>query len=138
MGWNFGAGSLERVLVLAVASFCMTGCAGGGGGDSAAAADSPGTVNGVPDSSSPGTTSSPDSDSGAEAAGNHAPTLSGTPTAAVVIDTEYSFQFAANDADGDALTLAVQNLPSWAQFDAESQRLWGTPAAGDTGTYTDI
>jgi hypothetical protein len=128
---------MQRAAVIAVASFSMAGCGGGGGGDSATSStdtaiegDAPGT--GTPGSTQTPTTTNPDP------TGNHAPTLSGSPVSSVVIDTEYSFQFAADDADGDALTLSVQNMPSWAHFDAESRRVWGTPTAADVGAYSNI
>ncbi len=50
----------------------------------------------------------------------------------------YSFVPLAADADGDALTFAVTNLPSWASFDASTGTISGTPGQGDVGNYTGI
>jgi hypothetical protein len=74
----------------------------------------------------------------AGAPANRAPTISGTAPAQAVASTAWSFQPAAADADGDALVFAVSNLPRWAQFDAATGRVFGTPGSGDIGTYTNI
>jgi len=69
---------------------------------------------------------------------NRAPTLSGTPVSAINVDTAYSFQPSAADADGDTLTFAIANKPSWATFSATTGRLSGTPTAASAGTYSNI
>jgi hypothetical protein len=69
---------------------------------------------------------------------NRSPTISGTAAAQATAGTAYSFQPAAADADGDALTFSVRNLPDWAQFNAGTGRISGTPGAGDVGTYENI
>jgi hypothetical protein len=69
---------------------------------------------------------------------NHAPTISGTPTAAVNASTPYTFTPTAADADGDTLAFSVQNKPAWAAFNTTTGRLSGTPAAADVGTYSNI
>jgi len=69
---------------------------------------------------------------------NTAPTLSGTPVSAINVDTAYSFQPSAADADGDTLTFAIANKPSWATFSATTGRLSGTPTAASAGTYSNI
>jgi Putative Ig domain len=71
-------------------------------------------------------------------AANRAPTISGTPPVSVSVDQIYDFRPTASDLDGDTLTFTVDNKPSWASFDAASGRLWGTPSAGDAGTYSAI
>jgi len=69
---------------------------------------------------------------------NHAPTISGTPTAAVNASTAYTFTPTAADADGDTLAFTIQNKPAWAAFNTTTGRLSGTPAAADVGTYSNI
>jgi hypothetical protein len=69
---------------------------------------------------------------------NKAPTISGTPSTSVVVGTPYSFTPTAADANGDALTFSIVNLPSWATFNASTGQLQGTPTAGDVGVYTNI
>ncbi len=69
---------------------------------------------------------------------NRAPTISGSPPATVNVGETYSFTPDAADADGDALTFGVTNLPSWASFDTTTGTLTGTPAAADADSYLDI
>jgi putative Ig domain-containing protein len=69
---------------------------------------------------------------------NHAPTISGTPTASVNASAPYTFMPAAADADGDTLAFTIQNKPAWAAFNTTTGRLSGTPAAADVGTYSNI
>jgi hypothetical protein len=69
---------------------------------------------------------------------NRAPTLSGTPPAAVTAGQAYSFQPVAADADNDTLGFSIQNRPVWATFSSVTGRLAGTPAATNVGTYSNI
>jgi hypothetical protein len=69
---------------------------------------------------------------------NHPPTISGTPGTSATAGTAYSFTPSASDADGDALTFSIQNMPSWAAFTTASGALTGTPATANVGTYTNI
>jgi hypothetical protein len=69
---------------------------------------------------------------------NRAPTISGTPTAAVNASMPYSFTPTAADADGDTLAFSIQNKPAWATFSTTTGKLSGTPAAADVGTYSNI
>lgn len=69
---------------------------------------------------------------------NAAPTISGTPSASVNVAAAYSFQPGAADANGDALTFSIQNMPPWATFNTANGRLSGTPAAANVGTYASI
>jgi hypothetical protein len=52
--------------------------------------------------------------------------------------SQYSFQPSASDADGDTLTFAIANKPSWATFNTATGVLQGTPDDGDVGTTTGI
>ena len=67
---------------------------------------------------------------------NAAPTISGTPTTSLYINTPYSFTPTASDADSDTLTFSIQNKPSWATFSTTTGALTGTPTV--EGTYSGI
>lgn len=69
---------------------------------------------------------------------NTAPTIQGQPGSSALVGQAYSFQPVASDANGDALTFSVTNLPSWASFDPSTGRLSGTPAVADVATITNI
>jgi hypothetical protein len=71
-------------------------------------------------------------------AANTAPTISGTPDSEVTAGTPYAFTPTANDVNGDTLTFAIENQPSWATFDPVTGRLSGNPGVGDAGSYLDI
>jgi hypothetical protein len=69
---------------------------------------------------------------------NSAPAISGSPAASVTAGSVYSFTPNATDADGDALTFAISNGPSWASFDSSTGTLSGTPADADAGSFANI
>ncbi len=69
---------------------------------------------------------------------NSAPTISGSPAITVQATQAYSFQPAGSDPNGDTLTYAIVNRPTWATFSTASGRLSGTPAAANVGTYSNI
>jgi hypothetical protein len=69
---------------------------------------------------------------------NRAPTISGTPANTVTAGSAYAFQPDAVDPDGNALTFAIDNRPTWATFSTSTGRLTGTPAVGNVGTTTGI
>jgi len=69
---------------------------------------------------------------------NDAPTISGSPATKVDVDSAYSFQPVASDADGDDLTFGIQGRPSWASFNTGSGELSGTPGNSHTGSYSNI
>lgn len=71
-------------------------------------------------------------------AANQPPTLSGTAPSSAVQDMQYSFTPTASDPDGDTLTFTIDNMPAWANFDATSGTLNGTPTVQHIGTYTDV
>lgn len=77
-------------------------------------------------------------DPGPPAAGNQAPTISGTPTATVIEGEFYEFVPSATDADGDALEFSIARKPAWANFNRSTGRLSGTPGADDVGNFTNI
>ena len=69
---------------------------------------------------------------------NRPPTISGTPATSVAAGQAYSFRPTASDPDGQALTFSIANAPAWANFNASTGRLSGTPNAADVGTYAGI
>ena len=66
------------------------------------------------------------------------PQIDGQPLTSVRIGETYEFQPSASDPNGEALHFEVTNLPSWADFDASTGRLSGTPSDGDVGTFPGI
>ena len=69
---------------------------------------------------------------------NNAPQINGNAPAIVTIDQQYVFQPSASDPDGDDLSFAVANLPSWAAFDDTTGLLSGMPVQGDEAVYDNI
>ncbi|HEY0342889.1 MAG TPA: putative Ig domain-containing protein [Steroidobacteraceae bacterium] len=69
---------------------------------------------------------------------NTPPKITGTPATTVQAGAQYSFQPAASDADGNTLTFAISNKPSWATFSTTTGQLSGTPATTNVGTYSNI
>ena len=69
---------------------------------------------------------------------NTPPKITGTPATTVQAGSSYSFQPAASDADGNKLTFAIANKPSWANFSTTTGQLSGTPATANVGTYANI
>lgn len=70
---------------------------------------------------------------------NDAPTISGTPTASVNEGDMYSFTPTADDVDAnETLTFSVTGLPAWAEFDAATGALTGTPGIAANGNYPGI
>src|SRR6185436_2888551 len=109
-------------VLIALSAAALSGC--GGGGDEGSTPAS-GTAQPPAPAPPPGST-------------NHAPTISGTPTAAVNASVPYTFTPTAADADGDTLAFSIQNKPAWAAFNTTTGRLSGTPAPADVGTYSNI
>jgi hypothetical protein len=103
--------------VLVVTTCALAGCGGDESTESAAAAPSA---------------------SSTSAGSNRAPTISGSPPAAVVQNAAYSFAPTAVDPDGNALSFAISNKPSWATFSTSTGQLSGTPSAAQVGTYPNI
>jgi Putative Ig domain len=103
-----------RIGCLLVLAALTVGC-GGGGGDSEPAAAVPGP-----------------------AAGNAPPTIQGQPATSVVAGQSYTFRPTATDADGNQLTFAATNLPSWASLNTSNGAVSGTPTSADVGTYSGI
>jgi hypothetical protein len=106
-------------MLIALCAAALSGCGGGDEGST------PATGTAQPPAPPPGST-------------NHAPTISGTPTASVNASAPYTFTPTAADADGDTLAFTIQNKPAWAAFNTTTGRLSGTPAAADVGTYSNV
>ncbi len=70
--------------------------------------------------------------------GNRAPTISGSPPTAAREGQAYAFTPSAADADGNALSFSIANLPTWASFNAANGALSGTPGIGTVGSYSNI
>jgi hypothetical protein len=69
---------------------------------------------------------------------NRAPTITGSPITSITAGNAYTFTPVGSDPDGNSLTFAIQNLPSWATFNASTGRLSGTPGAANAGTSARI
>jgi len=89
-------------------------------------------VSGGPDNSPSGITGPPTNPS------NAAPQISGSPATSVIAGSTYVFTPTASDADGDALTFAISNVPDWATFDTSTGQLTGTPPPASIGAFTNI
>jgi hypothetical protein len=69
---------------------------------------------------------------------NTPPTISGHAPTAVNVGTAYNFAPVASDADKNTLSFSIKNQPRWANFNATSGTLSGTPSAADVGTYANV
>jgi hypothetical protein len=69
---------------------------------------------------------------------NAAPQIAGAPASEVTVGKAFDFAPNATDADDDELTFSISSKPSWASFDRDTGRLWGTPDAGDVGSHEEI
>lgn len=69
---------------------------------------------------------------------NNAPSITGVPPTSVVVGQSYVFLPNATDADGDRLSFAITNQPSWTTFSTATGQLSGTPSSANVGTYSNI
>ncbi|MEI8608726.1 putative Ig domain-containing protein [Enterovibrio sp. Hal110] len=69
---------------------------------------------------------------------NNAPTISGSPLTTVAEGSSYSFTPTITDLDGDTLTFSIVNQPAWANFNAATGELSGTPVNADVGSVSGI
>jgi len=74
----------------------------------------------------------------APAPNNEPPTISGTPSNWVEVDSPYSFVPTASDPEGDDLSFFIVNQPAWATFDIVTGALTGIPQVGDEGLYDGV
>ncbi|MEP7311179.1 MAG: putative Ig domain-containing protein [Pseudomonadota bacterium] len=73
-----------------------------------------------------------------QAAANGAPTIFGTPAAAVNAGAAYSFQPTGADPNSDTLAYSISGKPSWASFSTTTGALTGSPSAAQAGSYGNI
>ena len=73
-----------------------------------------------------------------KAPANAKPTITGNPSRMLVAGSYYDFRPTASDPDSAQLTFAINKKPRWANFDASSGRLYGTPSAIDVGKIKGI
>ena len=66
-------------------------------------------------------------------AGNVAPTIAGSPRAAVTAGRDRSFDTTASHANGDKLTLRRQGPAALGKFQQAHRQHYGRPGAGDVG-----
>ncbi len=66
------------------------------------------------------------------------PTIRGTPAESVNAGSAYSFTPTASDPEGQPLSFAVSNRPTWLNFDPSTGRLSGTPEPSHAGTHAGI
>lgn len=112
---------VARHAALAVScALALQACGGGGGGATSATADSP-----APAGSGP-------------TIRNGAPSITGTPGTKIQAGQVYSFTAQATDPEQDKLTFSIANKPAWAQFNATTGTLSGSPSATATGTFADV
>lgn len=64
-------------------------------------------------------------------------TLTGTPATSVPVGTKYSFQPSVSAA-GEGTSFTIQGQPSWAEFNATTGALSGTPTASDEGLSSKV
>jgi len=103
---------------------------GGCGGD-----EDPATQASTPASSPPVAAPPPSSSTSTS---NQAPTLNGTPVAAIHAGADFAFSPSAADADGDKLSFSIANKPAWMTFSTVTGELVGTPSQAHVGSYQNI
>ena len=64
-------------------------------------------------------------------------TLTGTPATSIAVGAKYSFQPAVSAA-GEGTSFTIQGQPSWAEFNATTGALSGTPTASDEGLSSKV
>jgi hypothetical protein len=62
----------------------------------------------------------------------------GKPPSTAIVGQTYSFTPSPADPTGRRLSFSIVNKPAWAAFSTQTGRLWGTPAAANIGTQSDI
>ncbi len=107
-------------LLAAFTAATLGGCSGG-----SAASGTPSTAS-----------TTPSADTSASTSGDL--TISGIPALAVAAGSSYTFRPTATDMSAAALRFAIKNQPAWAQFDAATGALSGTPTAAHIGSYAQV
>jgi hypothetical protein len=70
----------------------------------------------------------------ASGATNAPPIIAGAPATSLSAGSSYSFTPSAADPDGDKLVFSATNVPAWAQFNASTGALTGSPAEANVGS----
>lgn len=109
----------RTVTLCLIATASLTACGSGSSGGNSPAPSTP-----TPPTSTP--------------APNSPPQISGQPPGTAKVATPYDFTPQATDADGDTLRFDITGRPSWATFNPNSGRLYGTPPAGAAGAFGGI
>jgi len=112
---RFSPALLAGYFLCAAVAIIVTGCGGDGGGSMSSGTPPPGAPQGIA-----------------------VPSITGTPATTVVAGSQYSFRPSASDTKGYALTFSIENMPSWATFDATTGVLSGTPSASNVGHFQSI
>jgi len=76
--------------------------------------------------------------SSSDAAGNHAPSITGSAPALAEVGKSYVFKPTGSDADNDNLTFSIESKPTWVTFDAKTGMLSGTPTEANIGSHEEI
>ncbi|WNC67374.1 FG-GAP-like repeat-containing protein [Thalassotalea nanhaiensis] len=69
---------------------------------------------------------------------NTKPEISATSLNEVYEFEDFSLKPIIIDADNDALSLSISNLPSWAKFNVNTGEVYGVPEINDAGLYENI
>lgn len=69
---------------------------------------------------------------------NSPPVISGAPSTSLTVGTPWSFQPSASDPDGDPLHFSASGLPAWANINARTGLVSGTPDSAASGTTARI
>lgn len=72
-----------------------------------------------------------------EQSANTPPSVTASPKSAIV-NKYYELALTISDKENDPLTVSIDNLPSWLNFDTNTAVLSGTPSTSDIGTYSNI
>jgi hypothetical protein len=62
----------------------------------------------------------------------------GPKTDAAIADQPYAYTMDAGDTGGATVAFAIENKPAWAEFDATTGTLSGTPGRGDVGSSANV
>ncbi|MBN1971388.1 MAG: hypothetical protein JXR48_13570 [Candidatus Delongbacteria bacterium] len=67
--------------------------------------------------------------------GNKSPEIASSPETIALIGTEYLYDIAIQDIDGDNIETTNATIPSWMVYDNTTKKLSGTPQVSDIGDY---
>ena len=67
---------------------------------------------------------------------NDAPTFTSTPVTTAKTGLLYTYEVKTSDDDGDSVTVTATTIPSWLEFDVNTNVLSQTPSNDDVGTHS--